>query len=73
MFPVLLWSACKHKAFLSGRLDLGNGLMFPSHGYEISPFLLQEAMRVLKILQNLDPPICIDGRTLEVNLATGRR
>ncbi|NWW97389.1 RBM6 protein, partial [Caloenas nicobarica] len=32
-----------------------------------------EAMRVLKILQNLDPPICIDGRTLEVNLATGRR
>ncbi|OPJ80874.1 RNA-binding protein 6 isoform B [Patagioenas fasciata monilis] len=32
-----------------------------------------EAMRLLKILQNLDPPICIDGRTLEVNLATGRR
>lgn len=36
-------------------------------------FLLQEALRLLKILQNLDPPICIDGRTLEVNLATGRR
>ncbi|NWV04353.1 RBM6 protein, partial [Ptilonorhynchus violaceus] len=32
-----------------------------------------EALRLLKILQNLDPPICIDGRTLEVNLATGRR
>ncbi|KFO90116.1 RNA-binding protein 6 [Buceros rhinoceros silvestris] len=32
-----------------------------------------EAMRLLKILQNLDPPICIDGRTVEVNLATGRR
>jgi len=24
-----------------------------------SPFLLQEALRLLKILQNLDPPICI--------------
>ncbi|NXL47266.1 RBM6 protein, partial [Podilymbus podiceps] len=32
-----------------------------------------EALRLLKILQNLDPPICIDGRTVEVNLATGRR
>ncbi|NXD47500.1 RBM6 protein, partial [Corvus moneduloides] len=32
-----------------------------------------EALRLLKILQNLDPPICIDGRILEVNLATGRR
>ncbi|NXX82790.1 RBM6 protein, partial [Urocolius indicus] len=32
-----------------------------------------EALRLLKILQNLDPPICIDGRRLEVNLATGRR
>lgn len=28
---------------------------------------------MLKILQNLDPPMCIDGRTVEVNLATGRR
>uniref|UniRef100_A0A8B9CR29 RNA binding motif protein 6 n=1 Tax=Anser brachyrhynchus TaxID=132585 RepID=A0A8B9CR29_9AVES len=32
-----------------------------------------EALRLLKILQNLDPPMCIDGRTVEVNLATGRR
>ncbi|NXD16693.1 RBM6 protein, partial [Nothocercus nigrocapillus] len=32
-----------------------------------------EALRLLKILQNLDPPICIDGRMVEVNLATGRR
>ncbi|XP_019360676.1 PREDICTED: RNA-binding protein 6 isoform X2 [Gavialis gangeticus] len=32
-----------------------------------------EALRLVRILQNLDPPICIDGRTVDVNLATGKR
>ncbi|XP_075795669.1 RNA-binding protein 6 isoform X2 [Pelodiscus sinensis] len=32
-----------------------------------------EAVQLVKVLQNLDPPICIDGHTVLVNLATGRR
>ncbi|XP_074862114.1 RNA-binding protein 6 isoform X2 [Carettochelys insculpta] len=32
-----------------------------------------EAVQLVKILQNLDPPICIDGHTVIVNLATGKR
>lgn len=32
-----------------------------------------EALRLLKVLQNLDPPISIEGRAVEVNLATGKR
>lgn len=33
----------------------------------------QEALRVVKILQNLDPPFSIDGKMVAVNLATGKR
>ncbi|XP_029455495.1 RNA-binding protein 6 isoform X2 [Rhinatrema bivittatum] len=33
----------------------------------------EEALRVIHLLQMLDPPLCIDGQTLSVNLATGRR
>ncbi|XP_011794694.1 PREDICTED: RNA-binding protein 6 [Colobus angolensis palliatus] len=32
-----------------------------------------EALRVVKILQNLDPPFSIDGKMVAVNLATGKR
>ncbi|KAF7249746.1 RNA-binding protein 6 [Varanus komodoensis] len=32
-----------------------------------------EALRLVKVLQNLDPPISIDGRPVDVNLATGKR
>ncbi|XP_039403741.1 RNA-binding protein 6 isoform X1 [Mauremys reevesii] len=32
-----------------------------------------EAVQLVKVLQNLDPPICIDGHTVIVNLATGKR
>ncbi|XP_038627547.1 RNA-binding protein 6 isoform X2 [Tachyglossus aculeatus] len=32
-----------------------------------------EALRVVKILQNLDPPFSIDGKLVAVNLATGKR
>ncbi|XP_053149785.1 RNA-binding protein 6 isoform X2 [Hemicordylus capensis] len=32
-----------------------------------------EALRLVKVLQDLDPPISIDGRAVEVNLATGKR
>ncbi|XP_074054088.1 RNA-binding protein 6 isoform X1 [Macrotis lagotis] len=32
-----------------------------------------EAVRVVKILQNLDPPFSIDGKMVAVNLATGKR
>uniref|UniRef100_A0A8C8RY92 RNA binding motif protein 6 n=1 Tax=Pelusios castaneus TaxID=367368 RepID=A0A8C8RY92_9SAUR len=32
-----------------------------------------EAVQLVKTLQNLDPPICIDGHTVIVNLATGKR
>lgn len=33
----------------------------------------QEALRVVKILQNLDPPFSIAGKMVAVNLATGKR
>lgn len=36
-------------------------------------FLLQEARQLVKVLQDLDPPISIDGRAVDVNLATGKR
>lgn len=36
-------------------------------------FSLQEARRLVKVLQDLDPPISIDGRAVDVNLATGKR
>ncbi|XP_061473769.1 RNA-binding protein 6 isoform X2 [Rhineura floridana] len=32
-----------------------------------------EALRLVKVLQDLDPPISIDGRAVDVNLATGKR
>ncbi|XP_070594952.1 RNA-binding protein 6 isoform X2 [Erythrolamprus reginae] len=32
-----------------------------------------EARRLVKVLQDLDPPISIDGRSVDVNLATGKR
>ncbi|XP_062969827.1 RNA-binding protein 6 isoform X3 [Cynocephalus volans] len=32
-----------------------------------------EALRVVKILQNLDPPFSIEGKMVAVNLATGKR
>uniref|UniRef100_A0A2D4NCW8 G-patch domain-containing protein n=1 Tax=Micrurus spixii TaxID=129469 RepID=A0A2D4NCW8_9SAUR len=32
-----------------------------------------EARRLVKVLQDLDPPISIDGRAVDVNLATGKR
>ncbi|XP_036189415.1 RNA-binding protein 6 isoform X4 [Myotis myotis] len=32
-----------------------------------------EALRVVRILQNLDPPFSIDGKMVAVNLATGKR
>nr|XP_060621726.1 RNA-binding protein 6 isoform X1 [Anolis sagrei ordinatus] len=32
-----------------------------------------EAHRLVKLLQDLDPPISIDGRAVDVNLATGKR
>ncbi|KAM3849088.1 RNA-binding protein 6 isoform 2-T3 [Vipera latastei] len=32
-----------------------------------------EACQLVKVLQDLDPPISIDGRTVYVNLATGKR
>ncbi|XP_028574465.2 RNA-binding protein 6 isoform X1 [Podarcis muralis] len=32
-----------------------------------------EAVRIVKVLQDLDPPISIDGRAVDVNLATGKR
>uniref|UniRef100_A0A8D0G6F6 RNA binding motif protein 6 n=1 Tax=Sphenodon punctatus TaxID=8508 RepID=A0A8D0G6F6_SPHPU len=32
-----------------------------------------EAVRLVNVLQNLDPPIAIDGHTVDVNLATGKR
>ncbi|XP_030061277.1 LOW QUALITY PROTEIN: RNA-binding protein 6 [Microcaecilia unicolor] len=33
----------------------------------------EEALRVIHLLQMLDPPLSIDGQTLSVNLAVGRR
>ncbi|XP_048347528.1 RNA-binding protein 6 isoform X2 [Sphaerodactylus townsendi] len=32
-----------------------------------------EAVRLVEVLQDLDPPISIDGRAVDVNLATGKR
>ncbi|XP_034296764.1 RNA-binding protein 6 isoform X2 [Pantherophis guttatus] len=32
-----------------------------------------EARRLVKVLQDLDPPISIEGRAVDVNLATGKR
>ncbi|KAJ7316659.1 hypothetical protein JRQ81_002821 [Phrynocephalus forsythii] len=32
-----------------------------------------EAIQLVKVLQDLDPPISIDGRAVDVNLATGKR
>nr|XP_020644996.1 RNA-binding protein 6 isoform X1 [Pogona vitticeps] len=32
-----------------------------------------EAVRLVKVLQDLDPPISFDGRVVDINLATGKR
>lgn len=45
---------------------------FLSLGSHVS-LVPQEALRVVKILQNLDPPFSIDGKMVAVNLATGKR